>query len=82
MNFNARLGIVFFAIYAVIYFAFVLISAFWPDVMEQKSFWGLSLSVTSGFGLIAFAFVLSLLYGLMCRTLPNNDSRLNEGSGS
>lgn len=66
MTHSARLGLKFFVVYATVYFAFVMINAFSPETMERTPWAGVSLAVTSGFGLIGFAFVLSLIYGVMC----------------
>lgn len=68
MKRNARLGLRFFIVYAVVYLAFVLLNAFAPQTMERISFAGVNLAVTSGMGLIVFAFVLSLVYGVMCNS--------------
>ena len=75
MKRNARLGLRFFVVYAALYLAFVLLNAFAPQTMERISFAGVNLAVTSGMGLIVFAFVLSLVYGVMC----NPDDQGNEG---
>jgi uncharacterized membrane protein (DUF485 family) len=65
---NARLGIVLFFIYLVLYAGFVLLAAFAPDVMERTPAAGVNLAVWYGFGLIAAALVLALIYGWLCRT--------------
>ncbi len=52
------------------YVGFVLICAFAPEQTEQIVAAGLNLAVVYGFGLIAIAFVMAMIYGLMCR----NDS--------
>jgi uncharacterized membrane protein (DUF485 family) len=63
---NARIGLVLFAVYLVLYTAFVLLNAFRPDLMERTTA-GVSLAVLAGFGLIAGAFVIALAYGWLCR---------------
>ena len=63
---NARIGLKLFAVYLVLYTAFVLLNAFRPDVMERTAA-GVNLAVLSGFGLIAGAFVIALAYGWLCR---------------
>ena len=78
MKRNARLGLRFFVVYAAVYLAFVLLNAFAPQTMEQISFAGVNLAVTSGMGLIVLAFVLSLVYGVMC----NSEDQGNEGDRS
>ncbi len=66
MKRNARLGIFLFLIYGAIYLGFVLINAFFPKAMEATPFAGISLAVSSGMGLIVSAFVLAMIYGLLC----------------
>lgn len=70
-RYNARVGIVLFLIYLVVYAVFVGLSAFAPDVMKNPVLAGVSLAVVYGFGLIILAFALALLYMALCR--PEND---------
>ena len=69
---NARLGLWLFGVYLVFYAGFVLISAFATDLLEWVPILGLNLAVIYGFGLIALALVLALIYGWLCRpgTVP------------
>ena len=71
-QFNARLGLVLFAAYLVVYRAYVLVNAFWPALMDRVSFAGLNVAVVSGLGLIVGAFALALVYMSLCRT-PRKD---------
>lgn len=64
---NVRYGLGLFAIYLALYTAFVLTSAFAPQVMERTPFAGVNLAVLTGFGLIGSAFLLALVYGWLCR---------------
>ena len=73
--FNTRLGLILFFLYLLLYLGFVLISAFSPDVMERIVALGLNLAVVYGFALIAVAFVMSLIYGVLCR----DDSEPGDG---
>ena len=63
---NARIGLVLFFIYLALYLGFVFLSAFATEVMERTPFAGVNLAILYGFGLIAAAFVLACLYGLLC----------------
>ncbi|MCA9082206.1 MAG: DUF485 domain-containing protein [Planctomycetaceae bacterium] len=63
---NARIGLILFGIYLVIYGSFVLLNALAPQLMESTPFAGVNLAILFGFGLIIAAFVLSLLYGWLC----------------
>jgi uncharacterized membrane protein (DUF485 family) len=64
---NARIGLVFFAVYLVLYGGFVLLAAFSPDSMEATPLAGVNLAIWFGFGLIIAAIVLALVYGWVCR---------------
>lgn len=61
---HARFGLLLFFIYLALYAGFVLISAFYPALMERQPIEGVNLAILYGFGLIGAAVVLALLYGL------------------
>ncbi|MFO0919559.1 MAG: DUF485 domain-containing protein [Planctomycetaceae bacterium] len=63
---NARYGLILFAIYFSGYAIFVLINAFWPDVMSRP-IGGVTFAVSYGLGLIAAAIVLAFVYSWLCR---------------
>ena len=63
---NARLGIGLFLAYLALYGGFVGLAAFAPQVMERMPAAGVNLAVWYGFGLIAAAIVLALVYGWIC----------------
>lgn len=64
---NARIGLVLFGVYLLLYGGFVLLNAFSPDTMAVKPVAGINLAILYGFGLIAAALVLALLYGWLCK---------------
>ena len=64
---NARFGIILFLVYLALYAGFVLIAAFSPATMERTPAAGVNLAVWYGFGLIAAAIVMALIYGWLCR---------------
>jgi uncharacterized membrane protein (DUF485 family) len=66
-SYNARLGLWLFALYLALYAAFVYLSAFRNDFMARPVLGGVNLAVVYGFGLIFAAFVLAVLYMLLCR---------------
>ena len=72
-RYNARLGIVLFIVYLLIYAGFVALSAFAPSVMAKPVVGGVNLAVVYGFGLIVGAFVLAIVYMAMCRRDPSED---------
>ncbi len=60
---DGKLGLVLFLIYLALYGGFVLLNAFSPKTMEQTPLAGVNLAIWYGFGLIAAALVLALIYG-------------------
>ena len=66
-SYNARLGLWLFALYLALYAAFVYLSAFRNDLMARPVLGGVNLAVVYGFGLIFAAFVLAVLYMVLCR---------------
>ncbi len=71
---NSRLGIRLFAFYSVFYLAFVLVNAFATELGEWKVVGGLNLAVLWGFALIGLAFVLALVYGVLCTNENESES--------
>ncbi len=73
---NARFGVILFLIYFVLYGGFVYLSAFRADLMGKPSLEGVNLAVIYGLGLIFAAFVLAVIYMVLCR---NDD--IDRGGG-
>jgi uncharacterized membrane protein (DUF485 family) len=67
---NSRLGLYLFFLYSVVYLAFALTSAFSPKLSQLQLFGGVNLATWWGLGLIGLAFVLSMIYGVSCKTDP------------
>lgn len=76
---NSRIGLVLFIFYATIYAAFVVVAAFRPDLMKMTPLWGVNLAILWGFGLILGAFILSILYGWLCRSTSPASSGKGDG---
>jgi uncharacterized membrane protein (DUF485 family) len=72
---NARLGLKFFAVYAAIYLTFVLLNAFAPDIMAWTPLAGINFAIWFGVGLIPLAFIMSIAYGLLCKSSPSGSDR-------
>jgi len=66
-SYNARVGLMLFAVYLVMYGGFVLLNAFAAETMEATPIPGVNRAVLYGFGLIIAAFVMALLYGWLCK---------------
>ena len=71
--YNARVGLILFAVYLAVYAGFIYLSAFARDVMAKPSVGGVNLATVYGFGLILGAFVMALLYMVLCK--PEVDPR-------
>ena len=65
--YNARLGIVFFLLYFVLYAGFVLIATFKYEWMGRQVLAGLNLAIVYGMSLIVLAMLLAVVYMMMCR---------------
>ena len=66
-RYNARLGLILFAVYLAAYGAYVLINAFEPGMMDKLVGGGVNLAVASGMSLIVGAIVLALVYAVLAR---------------
>lgn len=71
---HSKLGLQLFTIYTLFYAGFVLVNAFVPSWSEWAPFGGLNLAIWWGFGLILFAFVLSMIYGLFASDPAENEA--------
>ncbi len=72
---NARIGLWLCGLYVLLYGGFVLLNAFSPSTMELTPLLGVNLAIWYGFGLIVAAIVLSLVYGMLCRTKRTTESK-------
>jgi uncharacterized membrane protein (DUF485 family) len=71
--YNARLGVVVFLLYLVIYIGFIYLNAFDRQRMAADAIGGVNLAVIYGFGLIIAAFVLAIVYLMLCRHSKDTD---------
>lgn len=73
---HSRPGLILFAVYLLCYTSFVLLNAFAPEIMARTPWAGINVAVLSGLALIVMAFVLAVVYDLLCRfTAANGDGR-------
>jgi uncharacterized membrane protein (DUF485 family) len=73
---KSRLGVILFLFYTAMYFGFVIIGVFFPDIMGNTAFGGLNLAVIYGFGLILLAIVMGFIYHLFCSSF---EDKMNGG---
>lgn len=66
-------GLKLFAVYCVAYGAFVALNAFWPATMSRPAMEGVNLAIVYGLGLIIGAFVLAVLYAVLCGNRDRTD---------
>lgn len=58
---------ILFIVYCLVYERFVFINALMPDAMDIQPIEGINLAIVYGFALIVGAFVLAIVYGMLCR---------------
>jgi len=68
---KARLGVILFIVYTLIYSGFVLIGLLKPELMGMESLGGQNLAIIYGFGLIVLAIVMGFIYNYFCTRLEN-----------
>jgi len=72
---KARLGVIFFWIYLLIYAGFVAIGALMPGALEGRVFSNLNLAVVYGMGLIILAAIMGLFYNHFCTKFEKQMNR-------
>lgn len=77
---NARIGWKLFFVYLLLYCGFVGINTFSPETMEMTPLAGVNLAIWYGMALIIDAFVLALIYGMVCK--PEDDLKSNRDGGA
>jgi uncharacterized membrane protein (DUF485 family) len=77
-DYNARVGLLLFAVYLVLYGGFIYLSAFKREVMARPSVGGMNLAIVYGFALIIAAFVLAVVYMFLCKPEPEAGPQLRD----
>lgn len=62
-----RVGFALFWIYVLLYFGFIAVVVFRPDVLASRPFGGVNLAIAWGLGLIVAALVLAAISTVACR---------------
>jgi uncharacterized membrane protein (DUF485 family) len=78
---KAKVGLILFFVYSLIYAGFVFINTLETSIMSTKVFFNLNLAVVYGFGLIILAIVMGVLYNHYCTKLEdrmNNEDKAEE----
>lgn len=79
-RFKTKLGLIMFAIYTPIYFAFIIICVVKPQFMATEV-GSLNVAVTYGFGLIVLAIIQALIYNRICSKREAADGGHEKGKG-
>ncbi len=77
---KARLGLIMFGLYALVYAGFVLINTVAPKLMGAILFAGLTLAVVYGVFLILLAIVLGLIYNQAATRMETRAAGSHEGA--
>jgi uncharacterized membrane protein (DUF485 family) len=68
---KAKLGVILFIVYTIIYAGFVLIGLFKPELMGLELIGGQNIAIIYGFGLIALAVVMGFIYNYFCTKMED-----------
>ena len=79
-RFKTKLGLIMFAIYTPIYFAFIIICVVNPQFMATEV-GSLNVAITYGFGLIVLAIIQALIYNRICSKREERDDGPEKGKG-
>lgn len=71
---KARIGLILFVIYGLVYLGFVALNTLSPKIMSESALFGLNLAVVYGFGLIVLPIIMGLVYNAVC---TRYEKRLN-----
>lgn len=74
---KARLGVIMFIIYTLVYAGFVFIGLSKPELMGLEMIGGQNLAIIYGFGLIVLAIVMGFIYNYLCTRLEDKYSKNN-----
>lgn len=73
-GYKTTLGVWMFIAYTIVYAGFVVINTIKPTLMEKVIF-GQTVAIVYGFGLLAFALILAVVYNQLCNAA---EARLNK----
>ena len=69
----ARVGLLLFGIYVLLYAGCIAIVVFQPNLLVLRPLGGVNAAIVYGMGLIAAALLLSLVYMVLCREPAGRD---------
>lgn len=68
---KAKLGVIMFVVYTVVYAGFVLIGLARPEWMGLEVIGSQNIAVIYGFGLIFLAIIMGFIYNYFCTRMEN-----------
>lgn len=68
---KAKLGVIMFFIYTIVYAGFVLIGLTKPEIMGLHLIGEQNIAIVYGFGLIILAIVMGFIYNYYCTKFEN-----------
>lgn len=68
---KAKLGVILFIVYTLIYAGFVAIGLTKPELMGLELMGGQNLAIIYGFGLILLAVIMGFIYNYFCTKMEN-----------
>jgi len=68
---KAKLGVILFFVYLIIYSGFVVIGLYDPDLMGVHVLGKQNLAIVYGFGLIVLAIVMGFIYNAVCTRMED-----------
>ena len=68
---KAKLGVILFFVYTIIYAGFVAIGLTYPELMGLEVMAGQNLAIVYGFGLIVLAIVMGFVYNYFCSKMED-----------
>ncbi|MCX6160765.1 MAG: DUF485 domain-containing protein [Ignavibacteriae bacterium] len=68
---KAKLGVILFFVYTIIYAGFVVIGLTKPELMGLELISGQNIAIIYGFGLIVLAIVMGFIYNYFCTKMEN-----------
>ena len=77
-GFKTKLGLIMFAIYTPIYFAFVVICVVSPKLMSVDV-GSLNVAIVYGFGIIVLAIIQAVIYNYICSKKEKEDELASKG---
>lgn len=68
---KAKLGVILFFVYLIIYAGFVVIGLLYPEFMGNHVLGNQNLAIVYGFGLIVLAIVMGFIYNAACSKMED-----------